>query len=208
MIYEPKQKNKAPDILLLAFFICGSVCYAFSGLNFIRGRGILQGLVLVFFCGLIYVAVKYKFTRTRYVVRPKEADGGAVPESADEENVSASFIKHLPPERLQFVVEKQQGRRGFVSECILSGADIVSFTRLSADGSERKKTVVAAGKIPEFKYLRNIVGAQQWLLTARGDSSDIKIIIEADDGEFTGFISEIVQTNRIRREKKNENADE
>lgn len=212
MIYRPKQKNKAPDVLILAFFVCALVAMGFSMWHAIAGRGILQTLALVLFCLMIFVLVRYKFTQIRYAVRFRTMPKGYGSEDDDDSDGSkenervtqgaplkSSPVVSAPPEKLEFVVEKAQGRRGFVTECVISLTDIISCRPYPAGRAERRQVKAQTGKAGlTYKYLVNLVGAEEWIMSATTPQGKVKIVFEPSR-EMGEYLSAVAGYNKEKR---------
>ena len=203
MIHQPEQKNRAPEATLLALFLCATVGFVFASFSGIAGRGFLQGLALVFFCAMIYILVRYKFFRIRYIVRP----GNRTNTDSEEKNAAESSTTksgsalRLPPDRLDFVVEKAQGRRVMTAECVLSLGTLASCVPLPQQRRERKEMIRRHKKAKTYRYLRNMVGAHQCMLifSSRG-MDDVKLIIEPSE-DMEGYLSAVARYTREKKDK-------
>lgn len=207
IIFEPRQKNRAPDIFALAMFVCAAVAAGFSSWNAVRGRGYLQAFALVLFGILIYVLVRYKFTRIRYAVRFKTVKKGYGSEDDDdeeeEERVSEGGevrpITAAAPEKLEFIIEKAQSRNTFVTECLVELTDIIFCKPYPyADKQRRKDIQKEAGKGPTYKYLKNMVGADTWFMCVKTSQGTAKIIFEPD-AKMGEYLSAVAGYNKERK---------
>lgn len=205
MSFEPRQKNKAPDVFMLAMFVCAAVAAGFSSWDGLRGRGFLQGMVLVLFGLLIFVLVRYKMTRIRYTVRMKTVKKGYGSEDDDDtvpayEGESGERpITSIAPEKLEFIVEKAQSRNTFVTECLVELNDIVFCKPYSTVSKEEQKKIKAeAGKSPTYKYVKNMVGASTWLMCVKTPQGKAKIIFEssAKMGEYLSAVAGYNNSNK------------
>ena len=195
MEYEPKQKNKAPDMTVLALFLCGAVCMVFGSIEGVFGRGFLQLISLVFFCAMIFVLVKYKFTRIRYTVRLKAPKGYG--DEDGEEDVAADAAKPVtayPPSRLELYIESAQGKRTFIGENLVDLDKIVFFKKIPDVKSEKKALSAIYTKLRGFRYLKNMAGAEKWLLVAETDMGNIKIILEPGE-KMAAYLSAVATYN-------------
>lgn len=183
MTYEPKQTNKAPDMLIVASFICAGICFAFSNFEFVYGRSILQALSLVFFCVMIFVLVKFKFTKVRYTIRQKEDSE----ESAD--------ITSLPPSALEMCIERAQGTRGYVAECLIALEDITDFCEVPRDKAEKKALRNKYAKNPKFRYYKNFVGGRGYLIEIRTKDGVASVEIETE-GAFANYLASVCEYNK------------
>ncbi len=189
---------------MLALFLCATIGFVFASFSGIAGRGFLQGMSLIFFCAMIYILVRYKFFRIRYVVRPGnriDADGDT--ESAatvKRDDTKSSGVLRLPPSQLDFVVEKAQGNRVLTAECVLSLDKLISCIPLSQQRGDRRKITGQYKKVKTYRYLRNMVGAHQCMLIfSSRDMDDVKLIIEPSD-EMEGYLAAVARFNREKKE--------
>lgn len=209
MVFEPRQKNKAPDIMTLALLVCAAVAGGFSAWKAVAGRGFLQTLSLVLFGLMIFVLVRYKFTRIRYTVRLKTVKKGYGSEDDEEEDEKAFAdgektempITAFPPEDLEFTVEKAQSRSVFVTECLVLLSDIISCERLSADKKTKKAQKKKAPKGLSYRYIKNIVGADEWLMCVKTAQGYAKIIFEPD-AKLGEYLSAVAGYNEEKRKEK------
>ena len=212
MSYEPKQNNRVPEVVAAALLVCAIVCAAFGSLDFVIGRGFLQALALVFFCADIFVLVKYKMTRTRYTLRLK-SHKGYVSEDGEDGDAETEILRDgegkelpitaYPPHRIEFVVEKAQGRRAFITECVIALEDINSCEKYPAsDKALRKEIKARAGKGHMFRFVRNLAPSGEWFLTARSSMHEnVKIIFEPND-KFGEYLAAVASYNKEQRIKE------
>jgi len=204
MIYEPKHKNKAPEICILAFFICATVLLAFSAVEGIAGKGVLQMGGLILFCPMVYILVRYKFTFFTYTVRRAKSASKSLHHEdetvlAEGEGNAELPITAFPPEALELCVDRRQGRGGAYSECVVRLSEIEECIRLSNDKKERKIQKKRLGKASVYKYLVNMVGSNQLLLVVTILGKRAFVILEAD-GKFADYLCAVAGYNR--EEKK------
>ncbi|MCI8610341.1 MAG: hypothetical protein HFE66_00290 [Clostridiales bacterium] len=204
MIHQPEQKNRAPEATVLALFLCATVGFVFASFSGIAGRGFLQGMALVFFCAMIYILVRYKFFRIRYIVRPNNKastdDTEEPAASVQSDNTKSGSALRLPPDRLDFVVEKAQGRRVLTAECVLSLGNLISCIPLPQHRRDRRKITRQYKKAKTYRYLRNMVGAHQCMLIfSSREMDDVKLIIEPSE-EMEGYLSAVARFNREKKE--------
>ncbi len=207
VIHQPEQKNRAPEATVLALFLCATVGFVFASFSGIAGRGFLQGLSLVFFCAMIYILVRFKFFRIRYIVRAgrrEDADSDGQEKNAAAADSSAAkggSPLRLPPDRLDFVVEKAQGRRVMTAECVLSLGTLTSCIPLPQPRRARKRIIRQHKKAKTYRYLRNMVGGHQCMLIFSSlGMDDVKLIIEPSE-DMEGYLCAVARYNRENREK-------
>lgn len=204
VIHQPEQNNRGPEATVLALFFCATVGFVFASFSGIAGRGFLQGMSLIFFCAMIYILVRYKFFRIRYIVRPGsriDTDSHGEPATAvKSDDTKCSSALRLPPNQLDFVVEKAQGNRALTAECVLSLGKLAFCIPLPQQRGERRKIIKQYKKAKTYRYLRNMVGAHQCMLIfSSRDMDDVKLIIEPSD-EMEGYLSAVARFNQDKKE--------
>ena len=208
MIFEPKQKNKVPEVTIIALFVCAGVALAFSSIEAIGGKGILQFLAMALFCAMIFVTVRYKFTYFRYSIRKaavrnkslhhddddEEAsdDGELVTESADD----SLPLTSLSPDRLELVIDRRQGNGKWGTECIIRLSDIYSCTILPRHKDEFDKLSAENKKVGKYKYFKNLAAPDQTAILADSPSGRVMVFIETDDKLCEYLRSVSVYNNR------------
>ena len=199
MIHQPEQTNRTPEAAVLALFLCATVSFVSASFDQIAGRGFLQGLGLLFFCTMIYILVRYKFSRIRYIVRPDKKAQSDAEEAALAADGEIGGVLRLPPDKLDFVVEKAQGSRVFSAECVLSLGTLASCIPLPDRRRDRRKITSQYKKAKTYRYLRNMVGAHQCMLVFQNrNMGDIKLIIEPSE-KMEGYLSAVARYNREKK---------
>lgn len=192
MEFEPKQKNKAPEMLTLALFFCALVCVVFGSIEGIRYRGILQSIAIILFAGMIYVLVKYKFTRVRYTVRKKDKKGYG---SEDEVPEDGAPVLSCPPSSLELLIETAQGKRTFIGEALIPLDKITEVGKMPTVRSEKKALNERFRKTQKYTFLKNMVGADEYYLAAKTDVGDVKIVFEPNK-KMADYLSAVARYNR------------
>ena len=196
MEFEPRQKNKAPDAVVLCLFICAVICLVSGNVRGIAGRSILQTAGLLFFAAIIFILVKYKFTRLRYVIRKKapkgygnedEDDAGTLPDGAP--------IVSYPPEALELYIESAQGKRTFIGENVAALDSVVFFGKIPDVKTEKKALSEKYKKFPSFTYLKNMVGAEKYLLVYETEAGLRRIIFEPG-AKMAEYLSAVAAYNK------------
>ena len=205
MIHEPRQINRTPEAAVLALFLCAAVSFVSASFDQIAGKGFLQGLGMLFFCAMIYILVRYKFSRVRYIVRENGRDKKtentekeAVTEGAPPDNVGNGALR-LPPEELEFVVEKAQGKRIPCAECVLSLGTLTACISLPDKPKDRRRTIRLYKKAKTYRYLKNMVGAHQcMLLFSSRELEDVRLIIEPSE-KMEDYLSAVARYNKEKK---------
>ena len=205
MIFELKQKNKVPDVTVLALFICAGVAFGFASFEGLSGRGILQLVALVIFCAMIFVAVRYKFTGIRYSLRPcamvkrslhreDDEDGDEEREEAFE-GPNALPITSLPPSRVELVVDKCQGRGKWGSECVIRLSGVMQCVQLPEEKDKYAKLLSENKRVPKYKYFKNMAVAEQTVILAEMQSSKVLVYLETER-KLTEYLRAVAVYNR------------
>ena len=183
MRYEPKKIGKSPEIMCLACFICAAIMIAASNIHRLTGVGIMQTIAVGFLVAMIFIAVRYIFTSFRYEVVKRSKNDDAP-------------VKSLAPESLELRISRQTGSRGFACENIVNLGDIISFEEIPS-GKAEKSMLKSAGKGPFYKYKKNMAGGKCWLLCARGEKENIRIVLEiGDEGiELSDYLHAVASFN-------------
>ena len=86
--------------------------------------------------------------------------------------------------------------RAFVYENIINLGDIISFSELP-EGKAGRRMIKAAGSGFLFKYKKNLAGGKCWLLVAKGEEKNIRIVLEInDDGvSLSDYLSAVARFN-------------
>ena len=190
MIFEPKQKNKVPEVTVLALFLCAGIAYAFSAVEAISGRGILQLLAVALFVAMVFIAVRYKFTSFRYVVRKAavqkkslhhdDEDGDSESELAYEGFDNSIPVTSLPPSALELVIERRQGSGKWGTECVLKLSEIYSCSILPEHKDEFERISAENKKVGKYKYFRNLVAPDQTAILANSPTGKVMVFIETE----------------------------
>ena len=184
----------------MALLICAGVCFGFAAVPRMMGRGFLQLAALVFFCAMIFILVRYQFTRVRYLVRAR----GHGEDTDDTEAASAAAVAGdaprgtlgRPQEKLEFVVECAQGNRTMIAECVLPLGKLTACHSLPADRRGRRNLLRQYKKAKSYRYLRNMVGAHQALLVFTDtEYGDVRVTIEPSE-QLEGYLSAVARYNR------------
>ena len=206
MTFEPKQKNKAPEVTVLCLFIAAGVAFGFSAVELIPGRGVLQLLALVLFCAMIFIAVRYKFTYYRYSVRKAASMRRSLhhdDEEEDEESCKEPALEQgddipvtaLAPKMLELVVERKQGNGKWVSECILRLSDIDTCHTLPDCKEEFEKVMEGNKRTAKYKYFRNLVVPEKTVITADSPSGKVMVYLEYEK-KLTEYLRAVAEYNK------------
>ncbi len=192
MIFEPKQKNKNPEAAILSLFIATGVAFAFSYLDVAYAKGILQFFGLAFVCAMLYILIRYKFTRFRYTVKtaPKaEKSLHREDDDAEEKYCPEGGRKELPitaidPSLLVFTVEKKQGNSPWTTECLLRLQDINAVLSLPEEKDALKNLKAEKKGSSTYKYTKNMAWPHKTVISSASSLGNVLVYIEADKKLF------------------------
>ena len=197
----PRQQNtRAVGLCIAALLVCGGVFYAVppaARAAGIRVWGLLfRALTFVCVIAAVWMLVRYLMTGFKYLIRARNAAAEDELDDVLAGGVKAGFgLTDLPPDRLDFVVQKSQGSRPGVTECVLGLDDLISaeIIRLRGKGSGPKKEDVRARCASEsysyYDYTLTFGLAEALMLVFADRGGYVGVIIEADEAMRAYFLS-------------------
>ena len=205
MTFEPRQKNKVPEVTIIALFVAAGVAFAFSAIDGLSGQGMLQFAAMALFCAMIFVAVRYKFTSFKYTVRvaaaPKKSLHHEDEEDEEEEEIPLTPdgkeppVTMYPPKKLVFVVERRQGNSKWNMECLVRLTDIHACFTLPEDKEALDAALKENRRAPKYKYFKNMATPDQTVLIA--DTMVGKAIVYFEtDGKMSQYLKSVAAFNR------------
>lgn len=212
MTFEPKQKNRAPEVCVTALFVCSLIATGFSSLEFISGRGILQFIALVLVCAALFIFIRYKTTSFRYTV--KVFEGGekkSLHHEDDEEAVAAEGemsmdearslpVTAVPPEMLELRIERRNGRGPYLTECLLRLTDIEKCLALPEEKDPFAKLLSENKRLGKYKYFKNLQVSEQMVLLSDSPSGKVFVFLERDAKLFE-YLRAVAAYNYDKKEK-------
>lgn len=209
MKFEPKQKNKIPEVTVAALFVCAGVAFGFSAVELIPGKGFLQLLAMALLCAMLFVFVRYKMTGFCYSVRVGSKPARSLHHEDDEETVPEGGISYedalslpvtaVPPEMLEFVVERKQGKGAFVTECLLKLTDIECCFALPEEEHTLCEALSQNKKMGKYKYFKNLSVAQQIVLISDSPSGKVAVYLEYDK-KLCDYLKAVAAYNKDKKE--------
>jgi len=200
MIYEPRQNNRVPDVCVLCLLICAGVAYAFSIIDSLPGRGMLQAVSLCLFCAVIFIAVRYKFTSFRYTISVDHSGRRSRHHADDEETVTAGGmsceeaerlpIRSVDPSLLVLRIERRQGRGPWGTECIIGLSEITSCCLLPEEEERFEKMEAEFKGGARYKYFKNMAAEKKTVITADTKSGKVMVWLERD-ANISPFLHEL-----------------
>lgn len=194
MTFEPKQKNKVPEVTVAALFVCAGVSFAFSAIELIPGKGFLQLLSMALICAMVFVFVRYKMTSFRYSIRvsAKREKKSLHHEDDDEEPVLAEGeidyeealsmpITSVPPKMLELCVERRQGKGAYTMECLVKLTDIECCYSLPEESELWAECFKSNKRLPKYKYFKNMATPDQMVLIASAPTGRVIAYLEKDE---------------------------
>ncbi len=191
MKYEPKQKNKIPEVTVAALFVCAGVAFAFSSIELIPGKGMLQLLAVALIVAMVFIFIRYKMTSFCYSVRVS-APGSkkSLHHEDDEETVKEGAVSYedalslpitaVPPSMLELVCERRQGKSAWITECLLKLTDIEGCYFLPEEEKEFSKALSSNKRIGKYKYFKNMFPAEQMVIISDSPAGRIAVYLEYD----------------------------
>ena len=141
----PSQKNPRVWAIVAALLVFGGIAYAIPivcNANGITVGGALFQLVTVFaVVATVFLVVRYQMTHFVYLIRPRSDLSDADLEPAYAGNVGPAGITRLPPDMLDFVVNRSQGSRAGAVECVLSLSDLVAVIPMTKENGVTKSAI-------------------------------------------------------------------
>lgn len=196
---SPTQKNSRVWAIVAALLIFGGITYAvpiYCNANDIKiGGALFQFITVISIVAAVFVVVRYQMTHFVYIIRPRSdisdtSDDNFAP--AYESVRTEMSISHLPPDMLDFVVNRSQGSRAGGAECVLSLSDLVAVFPPSKNSREVKNAVrkrYGADGYVYYDYTVTLGGAEVMPLVFIDGNRYIGVLIEPDSGMRDYFLS-------------------
>ncbi len=205
MKFEPRQKNKIPEITTCALFVCAGVAFSFCAVEQIPGKGFLQLCAMAMLCAMLFVFIRYKMTSFRYVVRVSKKPGDSLHHEDDEEVVPEGGISYdqalsmpvtaVPPEMLELVVERRQGKGDWVTECLLKLTDIECCYSLPEEKDAWSEVLSKNRRLVKYKYFRNMAVSDEMILISNSPSGRVMVHLEKD-GKLFQYLRAVATYNK------------
>jgi len=205
MTFEPKQKNKVPEIAVLCLFISAGVAFAFSAVELIPGQGFLQLLAMVLLCAMLFVFIRYKMTAFRYSIRVSQKPKSSLHHEDDEETVPEGGISYdeaaklpvtaVPPEMLELTVDRRQGKGEWVTECLIKLTDIECCYSLPEEKEAWEEVSAKERRLVKYKYFRNMSVSDQIAIISSTPAGRVKIYLEKD-GKLFSYLRAVAAYNK------------
>ena len=210
MKFEPKQKNRIPEVTVCALFVSAGVAFSFSAVELIPGKGFLQLLAMALLCAMLFVFIRYKMTSFRYVVRVAKKQNESLHHEDDEEAVPEHGITYeralsmpitaVPPEMLELAIERRQGRGEWVTECLLKLTDIECCYSLPEEKDAWGEVYSKKRRLPKYKYFRNMAVSDEIVMISDSPSGRVTVYLEKEVKLFQYLRA----VSRYNMEMKNE----
>ena len=205
MNFEPRQKNKVPEITVAALFVCAGVAFSFSAIEMIPGKGFLQLMAMALLCAMLFIFIRYKMTSFRYSIRVARKQSSSLHHEDDEERVTETGIsyedalsmpiKSVPPEMLELVVERRQGKGAYVMECLLKLTDIECCYLLPEEKEAWDGEMARNRRLTKYKYFKNMAVAEQIVLISNSPSGRVIVYLEKERKLFE-YLRAVAAYNR------------
>lgn len=196
---SPTQKNSRVWAIVAALLLFGGITYAvpiYCNANEIKiGGALFQFITVISIVIAVFVVVRYQMTHFTYIIRPRS-------DASDFDDIDSAFayagvtagskISHLPPDMLDFVVNRSQGSRAGGAECVLSLSDLVAVYSPAKNSRELKNAIrkryIADGYV-YYDYTVTLGSNEVMPLVFIDGNRYVGIFIEPDDTMRDYFLS-------------------
>lgn len=157
MHYTPQQQNKTVSAIVISLIVFGIGVYLLPNVAHVRAL-FCQLVALVSLIAAVFLLVRYKTTSFTYSIRPRSRLTDDDRETAFAGELMP--ITHIQPKYLDFVVSKQEGRRGPSMECVLGLDSLVLALELRASAPDSKPEELRFRRVGEaVSFVREKYGA-------------------------------------------------
>lgn len=196
---SPTQKNSRVWAIVAALLLFGGITYAvpiYCNANEIKiGGALFQFITVISIVIAVFVVVRYQMTHFTYIIRPRS-------DASDFDDTDSAFayagvtagskISHLPPDMLDFAVNRSQGSRAGGAECVLSLSDLVAVYSPAKNSRELKNAIrkryIADGYV-YYDYTVTLGSNEVMPLVFIDGNRYVGIFIEPDDTMRDYFLS-------------------
>ena len=185
MQYSPKPGDRRAYRLMWMLFAAGIVCVCVAAF-LSAGRAILQFGTVAFLSAGVYVSVRYVFTEFLYVITWKNDCCDTAVQYAAEGILPD--VRLLPPQQLDLVIKKTQGRRGTVTDARLALDELVYFAPLPAEGGRNREPYTLFPEMRVYSYTASFHPAQQYMAVFADSAGNTSgLILELTDSAGNDF---------------------
>ncbi len=187
----PSQKNPRVWAIVAALLVFGGIAYAIPiacNANGIAVGGALFQLVTVFaVVAAVFLVVRYQMTHFVYLIRPRSDISDTDLEPAYAGTVGTAGITRLPPDMLDFVVNRSQGSRAGAVECVLPLSDLVAVIPMTKENGVTKSAIREKYQADGYVY---------YDYTVTLGVTDVLALVFIDGNRYAGIFIEPDETMR------------
>lgn len=178
MRYTPEPQDNRGTVMSGLFLIVGAVLMLAAPMSVV-GRGIIQVIAVCMFTASIFLMIRYRMTRFAYSICGRDQDPGAVTERA---------VDVLTPDKLDFVVQRIQGKRMPVTECRL-GIECLSAVQIITSDDQPKLD----GVVKKYNYCISFQPKRRCcLIFDEPVQGKIAVFVELND-KMEGYLTDVVE---------------
>lgn len=141
----PSQKNPRVWAIVAALLVFGGISYGVpivcNANGIAVGGALFQLVTVIAVVAAVFLVVRYQMTHFVYLIRPRSDSYDTDMEPAYAGTAGSYGITRLPPDMLDFVVNRSQGSRAGAAECVLPLSDLVAVIPLTKDGGATKASI-------------------------------------------------------------------
>ena len=190
MRYTPKPCDGRAHKIMWLMIAAGALCFMLSS-AFAGGRAVLQLGATVLIGGGIYIGVRYIMTEFTYEIVPRDT---ALPQG-EAAPAFAGNTADLPASMLDFVVRKQNSRRGALMDACMNLGELRYFAPLPTEGGREREPYKKFPNLKVFVYTPSIVPQAQYIAVFVDSAQNaVGLILEPDEA-FSAVLSRAVHEN-------------
>ena len=188
---SPSQKNPRVWAIVAALLVFGGIAYAIpivcNANGITVGGALFQLITVIAVVAAVFLVVRYQMTHFVYLIRPRSDLSDANQEPAYAGNIGTAGITRLPPDMLDFVVNRSQGSRAGALECVLPLSDLVTVIPMTKENGVTKSAI-------REKYQAD--GYVSYDYTATLGVTDVLALVFIDGNRYAGIFIEPDETMR------------
>ncbi len=190
MRYIPKACDGRAQKIMWLMIAAGAICFMLPSV-IPSARAVFQLGATVLVGGGIYIGVRYVMTEFTYEIVPRDS---ALPrgEGAFVSDVRAA---DLPASMLDFVVRKQNSRRGALIDACMSLGDLRYFAPLPREGGREREPYKLFPQLKVYEYTASIAPQAQYMAVFVDSAQNaVGLVIEPDEA-FAAVLSRALREN-------------
>lgn len=195
MRYTPKPCDGRAHKIMWLMIAAGALCFMLSS-AFAGGRAVFQLGATVLIGGGIYVGVRYIMTEFTYELAVRDT---ALPQG----EAAPAFVGNmadLPASMLDFVVRKQNSRRGALMDACMNLGELRYFAPLPREGGREREPYRKFPDLKVFEYTPSIVPQTQYMAVFVDCAQNaVGLVLEPDEA-FAAVFSRALRENGAETE--------